>query len=71
MQNGFLDDLVKSQATVHCFLVNGIKLEGVVSGYDQFSLLLSSEHSGGSTQLIMKNAISTVVPKTNTPHFRN
>lgn len=63
MQNTFLDDLTKSKAPVFCFLINGIKLEGVIDGYDQFSVMLSSNHGAAASQLIMKSAISTIVPK--------
>ncbi|CAA6824857.1 MAG: RNA chaperone Hfq [uncultured Thiotrichaceae bacterium] len=65
MQNEFLNELVESKSTVFCFLVNGIKLEGVIDGFDQFSVMLSANHGVGSTQLIMKSAISTIVPKMN------
>lgn len=65
MQNSFLDALIESKSTVFCFLVNGIKLEGVIDGYDQFSVMLSANNGIGSTQLIMKSAISTIVPKVN------
>ena len=64
MQNAFLEDLTKNKSTVFCFLVNGIKLEGVIESFDQFSVMLSSSHGGNTTQLIMKSAISTIVPKT-------
>ncbi|MEZ5449422.1 MAG: RNA chaperone Hfq [Thiolinea sp.] len=63
MQNSFLDELIKSRATVFCFLVNGIKLEGVIEGYDQFSLILAGSNGMAATQMIMKSAISTIVPK--------
>ena len=63
MQNSFLDELTRSKSPVFCFLVNGIKLEGVIDGYDQFSVMLSSNHGAASSQLIMKSAISTIVPK--------
>ncbi|PIE01090.1 MAG: RNA chaperone Hfq [Thiothrix nivea] len=65
MQNNFLDELIASKATVFCFLVNGIKLEGIIDAYDQFSIMLSANNGVGNTQLIMKSAISTVVPKMN------
>ena len=64
MQENFLSDLTKAQAPVFCFLVNGIKLEGSIVAYDQFSIMLASNRDNASTQLIMKSAISTIVPKT-------
>lgn len=63
MQETFLNDLAKSQAPVFCFLVNGIKLEGFIIAYDQFSVMLASNRDAASSQLIMKSAISTIVPK--------
>ena len=64
MQETFLNDLAKSQAPVFCFLVNGIKLEGFIIAYDQFSVMLASNRdAAASSQLIMKSAISTIVPK--------
>ncbi len=64
MQETFLNDLTKAQAPVFCFLVNGIKLEGSIVAYDQFSIMLASNRDNAGSQLIMKSAISTIVPKT-------
>jgi len=63
MQDNFLNELMSSNASVYCFLVNGIKLEGAVVAYDQFSIMLASNRDSPSSQLIMKSAISTIVPK--------
>jgi len=63
MQDEFLKELVQSQANVYCFLSNGIKLEGQITTYDQFSLMLTSSRGPASYQLVMKNAISTIVPQ--------
>jgi host factor-I protein len=41
------------------FLVNGVMLQGTVTGYDQFSLILER---GGQVQLVYKHAISTLQP---------
>ena len=41
------------------FLVNGVMLQGVVTGFDQFSLVLER---GGQVQLVYKHAISTLQP---------
>ncbi|WP_020393995.1 RNA chaperone Hfq [Thiolinea disciformis] len=64
MQDTFLDELTQAKSPVFCFLVNGIKLEGSIVGYDQFSIMLASNRDGATSQLIMKSAISTIVPKT-------
>lgn len=59
MQDLFLAQLVKTGAPTTVFLVNGVKLQGVVAGYDNFSLLLRRD---GHSQLVYKHAISTVLP---------
>ena len=41
------------------FLVNGVKLQGVITGFDNFSLLLAR---GADAQLVYKHAISTIAP---------
>ena len=43
------------------FLVNGVKLQGIVTWFDNFSVLLRRD---GHTQLVYKHAISTVMPST-------
>jgi host factor-I protein len=44
---------------VTVFLVNGVKLQGIITWFDNFSLLLRRD---GHTQLVYKHAISTVMP---------
>ncbi|PID50311.1 MAG: RNA chaperone Hfq [Proteobacteria bacterium] len=63
MQDNFLNKLISAQAPVFCFLVNGIKLEGSIIAYDQFSIILASNRDEANAQLIMKSAVSTIVPK--------
>ena len=58
LQNRFLNALRRSRARVHVFLVNGIKLQGVIGGFDMFVILL---HNGVS-QIVYKHAISAIVP---------
>lgn len=55
----FLHGLIASQAEVTIFLINGIKLVGVLKGHDQTCLFLTGR---GSVQIIYKNAVSTIVP---------
>ena len=52
--------LRKSHTTVAIFLVSGIKLEGVISGFDQYSVLLTDAHN--NQQMIYKAKISTIAP---------
>ena len=59
VQDVFLNYIRKQKAPVTVFLVNGVKLQGIVTWFDNFSVLLRRD---GHTQLVYKHAISTVVP---------
>ncbi|MDG2321766.1 MAG: RNA chaperone Hfq [Rhodospirillaceae bacterium] len=59
VQDVFLNTIRKNKAPVTVFLVNGVKLQGIVTWFDNFSLLLRRD---GHTQLVYKHAISTVMP---------
>ncbi len=59
-QDSALNWLRKSHTTVAIFLVSGIKLEGVISGFDQYSVLLTDAHN--NQQMIYKAKISTIAP---------
>lgn len=59
LQDIFLNQLRKTKAPVTLFLVNGVKLQGVVTWFDNFSVLLRRENH---SQLVYKHAISTVMP---------
>lgn len=58
LQDPFLNALRKEKIPVSIYLVNGIKLQGVVEAFDQFVVLLKNSVS----QMVYKHAISTVVP---------
>ncbi len=59
LQNAFLNTVRKSKCGVTIFLVNGVKLQGVIAGFDLYCVLLRREmHS----QLVYKSAISTIMP---------
>ena len=58
LQDPFLNALRRDRVTVSIFLVNGIKLQGVVESFDQFVVLLKNQIS----QVVYKHAISTIVP---------
>lgn len=58
LQDPFLNELRKEKIPVSVFLVNGIKLHGVVDSFDQYVLMLKNS----VTQMVYKHAISTVVP---------
>jgi host factor-I protein len=59
LQNTFLNHVRKNKTPLTVFLVNGIKLQGIVTWFDNFSVLLKRDTF---TQLIYKHAISTIMP---------
>jgi len=61
LQDPFLNALRKEKVPVSIYLVNGIKLQGLVESFDQFVVLLKNSVS----QMVYKHAISTVVPARN------
>jgi host factor-I protein len=61
VQDVFLNHIRKNKTPVTVFLVNGVKLQGIVTWFDNFSVLLRRD---GHTQLVYKHAISTVMPGT-------
>jgi len=61
VQDVFLNHIRKQKNPVTVFLVNGVKLQGIVTWFDNFSVLLRRD---GHTQLVYKHAISTIMPST-------
>ena len=61
VQEDFLKDLCQNKIAVTVFLVNGVKLQGIITWFDETSLLLRRD---GHTQLIYKHAVSTIMPVT-------
>ena len=59
VQDVFLNYIRKNKTSVTVFLVNGVKLQGIITWFDNFSVLLRRD---GHTQLIYKHAISTIMP---------
>lgn len=59
LQDVFLNHLRKTKTPLTLFLVNGVKLQGIVTWFDNFSVLLRRE---SHSQLVYKHAISTVMP---------
>ena len=59
LQDLFLNSLRRSKTPVTMFLVKGVKLQGIVTWFDNFSELLRRD---GQSQLIYKHAISTIMP---------
>ncbi|WP_259779800.1 RNA chaperone Hfq [Aestuariispira ectoiniformans] len=59
LQDVFLNNLRKSKMSVTVFLVNGVKLQGIITWFDNFCVLLRRD---AHSQLVYKHAISTIMP---------
>ncbi len=59
LQDAFLNLLRKNKTPVTMFLVKGVKLQGIVTWFDNFSILLRRD---GQSQLVYKHAVSTIMP---------
>ena len=59
LQDQFLNHLRRDKTPVTMFLVKGVKLQGIVTWFDNFSILLRRD---GQSQLVYKHAISTIMP---------
>lgn len=60
LQDAFLNHVRKAKASVTIFLINGVKLQGVITWFDNFCVLLRRD---GQSQLVYKSAISTIMPQ--------
>jgi host factor-I protein len=59
LQDFFLNSVRKNKVSLTLFLVNGVKLQGIVTSFDNFSILLKRDTQ---SQLVYKHAISTIMP---------
>ena len=59
LQDTFLNSVRRSKTPLTIFLVNGVKLQGIITWFDNFSMLLRRD---GQSQLVYKHAISTIMP---------
>ena len=66
LQDHFLNSIRRAKLPVTIFLVKGVKLQGVITWFDSFSLLLRRE---GASQLVYKHSISTIMPSEPPPDF--
>ena len=66
LQDHFLNSVRRAKQPVTIFLVKGVKLQGVVTWFDAFSLLLRRD---GTSQLVYKHSISTIMPAEPPPGF--
>ena len=68
VQDVFLNHVRKTKVPVTLFLVNGVKLQGIITWFDNFSVLLRRD---AHAQLVYKHAISTVMPLGPIQLFKN
>jgi host factor-I protein len=66
LQDHFLNSVRRAKLPVTIFLVKGVKLQGVITWFDSFSLLLRRE---SASQLVYKHSISTIMPAEPPPGF--
>ena len=59
LQETFLNQLRKEKSSVTVFLINGVKLQGIITWFDNFSILLKRDTH---IQLVYKHSISTIMP---------
>ena len=59
LQDNYLNHLRKEKIPVLVYLTNGVRLKGVIKGFDSFVIVLRET----TQQLIYKHAISTIVPE--------
>ena len=59
LQETFLNQLRKDKLSVTIFLINGVKLQGIITWFDNFSILLKRD---SHIQLVYKHSISTIMP---------
>lgn len=61
LQNQFINDLIKNKQLVSLFLINGIKLQGIIDRHENTTLVIRSMNS----MLVYKRYISTIIPAFN------
>ena len=59
LQETFLNQIRKDKLSVTIFLINGVKLQGIITWFDNFSILLKRDTH---IQLVYKHSISTILP---------
>ncbi len=61
LQDVFLNTARRQHISITLFLVNGVKLQGLITWFDNYSILLKRD---GHIQLVYKHAVSTIMPNT-------
>ena len=62
LQDAFLNQVRKTKIPVTVFLINGVKLQGAITWFDNICILLRRD---GQSQLVYKHAVSTIMPTQN------
>lgn len=68
VQDVFLNHIRKTKTPVTVYLICGVKLQGIITWFDNFSMLLRRD---GHTQLVYKHAVSTIMPAVPVSLFDN
>ena len=66
LQDLFLLRARRDKLPVTMFLMNGFQMRGYVTGFDAFTVVLTSD---GKQQIVYKHAISTIVPERPVPLY--
>jgi len=68
VQDTFLNFLRKNKTPLNVFLINGIRLQGILMSFDNFSFIIENK---GSSVLVYKHCVSTIVPNNPVSAFRD
>lgn len=62
LQDLFLEKMMQDRIPVSCFLVNGVRLAGMVQAMDRYTIMISNSRGNTAPQVVYKAAISTICP---------
>lgn len=68
LQDSFLNQIRREEITTTIYLVNGFQLNGKVTGFDDFTVILDCD---GEQQMVYKHAISTITPQQSVKNLFN
>ena len=68
LQDMFLNQVRKENIPVTVYLSGGVQVNGLVRGFDAFTVLIESP--GRPTQLVYKHAMSSIVPSKELPAYK-
>ena len=68
LQDMFLNQVRKENIPVTVYLAGGVQVNGLVRGFDAFTVLIESP--GRPTQLVYKHAMSSIVPSKELPAYK-